>query len=184
MKAWLGDVDESTLASSRGFYLPSCPKERSSIAERWHNEGTECFDVMSFAPTEKQLSTKPVGQSWRTSLSPTTSDSDKEVLREALRNTYLGNYEEWWKVASAMLNAGYELQDFEYVTVGGMMSEKTPQDCKRQWDKVRSRHGRGQSISPGYLYNLVGGRKRIKEEERERLQAELRELERQLGETM
>jgi hypothetical protein len=175
VKAWLGNVDVTSLASARGFYLPSCPRERKDKARRWYHEG-RCLDLQAFKVKTKTAPTRPP-------YAAKVSDADvpeemRQLLLDQLRGVYLGHYDEWWKVSSAMVSAGFTLADFEYVTINGMMSEKDARDCQRQWDKAVARHHRGTSINPGYLYHLVGGLKALK---RIKLEKEIEELNNLLG---
>jgi len=178
IKEWLGKVDLSTVDASRGFYQPSCLPQREEIAKRWYNEGKRCLDIHSFEVRESipKQKTKTVME-W----SPLESDEDKKDLLDKLREVYLGNYEKWWKVSSAMVDGGFTLDDFKYVTIGGMMSKKDASDCDNQWSRALARHKRGHSISVGYLYNLVGGSKVLRFVKKERLENEIEELERLLG---
>lgn len=165
---WLGPIDTSSLSASRAFYLPCCPQERVPVAERWFNEGTRCVDAMAFAPPA------PVD----VSASEPPSGLQRDVLLEMLRETFLGNYEEWWKVSVAMAAAGYALPDFQFVTVGGMMNQKDVLDCERQWSKAIASVRRGRTIHIGYLYNLVGGGKAVK---RRAIEKEIAELQKVVG---
>jgi len=167
--SWMGRVDQSSLAASRGFYLPSCPAERSPFAQRWYNDGSKCLDVMSFrAPVAKAIAPpKPM------------EPANHSVLLELLRERFLGKYEDWWKVSVAMVSSGFSFADFEYVTVGGMMSQKDTRDCQQQWRKAQARVRRGGVISVGYLYNLVGGGEVIRKRRTASIRRELeQEIER------
>jgi hypothetical protein len=183
LKTWLGDVDLSSLAGARGFYLPSCPPEREHLARCWYNEGEGFLDLLAFnkepanrferSPQGRQLDFNAV----RTHL---LRADHRQSLLDRLRALYLGKYEDWWKVSSAMVNAGYDLADFKYVTIGGMMRSKTERDCEVQWQKALARHKRGGSISPGFLYNLVGWSSELRSTRREELKKHIEALERQL----
>jgi hypothetical protein len=165
---WLGAVDKSSLAGSRGFYLPSCPHDRVPLAQRWYNDRPLCLDVMSFPPTVPR--TVPT-------LKPLTA-AEQPALLSLLHDTFLGNYEQWWKVAVAMVSAGFSCTDFEYVTIGGMMNQKDFRDCQQQWRKAEARVRRGRTISVGYLYNLVGGWEAV---EQRRIATRKRELEEKIA---
>jgi hypothetical protein len=61
-------------------------------------------------------------------------DSDKRVIVELLRGTFIGDYVVWRSIAWAMKNSGFELADFIDVT-SGMMREKSVDDAKLIWSK-------------------------------------------------
>lgn len=178
LKEWLGDVDLSTLAGARGFYLPSCPPDREAIAERWYNAGEKQLDLLSFEVQQPPLRSRATVASITAQFA---SGDDKQVLLDKLKRTYLGNYEDWWKVSSAMVDGGFCLEDFKYVTIGGMMSQKDSRACEQQWEKAVARQKRGGSVSAGFLYNLVGGGKVLRDAKKERLCKEIEELDMLLG---
>jgi hypothetical protein len=183
IKTWVGDIDLSSLAASRGFYVPAVHPDRKHFFSKWHNEGDRFLDLLEFTP---QKARAPKNPSTRTTLNladirnSLTDDDRKAVLLQKLHDTYVGKYETWWKVSSAMLNAGFTLEDFNYVTIGGMMKEKTAEDCEKQWRKAIGRHQRGNSIHPGFLYNLVGWSSELRLQRKTKLAKEIEELEQQL----
>lgn len=77
-----------------------------------------------------------------------------EYLLMRLKETYLGNYEEWFIVGCALKDAGYTLQDFTYVTINGMMRKKTTKDCKRLWESIE-RGKPTKKITMGSLHWLL-----------------------------
>lgn len=186
LKTWLGDVDLSALAGARGFYLPSCPPERAHLARCWYNEGEGFLDLLAFnkEPTDTfHMSQQGRQLDFNAVRSHLLCTDNRQSLLDSLRGVYLGNYEDWWKVSSAMLNAGFNLPDFKYVTIGGMMSSKTERDCEVQWQKALARHKRGTSINPGYLYNLVGWSSELRSTRKEELKKHIAALERELEHT-
>ena len=92
----------------------------------------------------------------------TFSDDDKEELLNLLKNTSVNEYDAWWKMLSAMITAGYNFNDLCYVSAGnpnhssGSYKNKTAANMKHRWDSFNTPSSR--SISPGYLWNLVGGK--------------------------
>jgi hypothetical protein len=183
IKTWAGDIDLSSLAASRGFYVPAVHPDRKHLYKKWHNEGDRFLDLLEFTPQNERAPKNPSTRATlnvadiRTSL---TNGDRKAVLLQKLHDTYVGEYETWWKVSSAMLNAGFTLEDFKYVTIGGMMKEKTGEDCEKQWRKAIARHQRGNLIHPGFLYNLVGWSSELRLQRKDKLAKEIEELERQL----
>jgi hypothetical protein len=175
--AWMGKVDKTCLDAARGFYMPCCHPSRMNHAQRWHNPGSQCLDALAFEPQE--LVTLPDSGPTRPQFflppSPLAED-ERSALLELLQGTYLGNYGDWWKVSSAMVNAGYSLEEFKSITVNGMMRQKNSLDCEKQWRKSVARHQRGLSISPGYLYNIVGGHAAINQLKLDRLKHEIKQL--------
>jgi hypothetical protein len=178
VRRWLGDVDHSSVASARGFYLPSCPEARLSVARRWVNTGSQRLDISSFPEESPPSPRRPTSS--KCAKRTTLPGHERAALLDLLHVTYLGNYEDWWKLSSAMVAADYTLEDFVYVTVGGAMREKSASDCEKQWRKAQARHQRGASVSPGFLVNLVGGSRALGAVA---LRREIAELEELLGET-
>jgi hypothetical protein len=180
LKMWVGAIDLSSFAASRGFYVPAVHPDRKHLFRKWHNEGNRFLDLFEFAPKKdsarntRSVTTKLDVADFRSSL--TDGDRKAELLQK-LHDTYVGEYETWWKVSSAMLNAGFDLEDFKYVTIGGMMKEKSAEDCEKQWGKATGRHQRGNSIHPGFLYNLVGWNSELRLQRKDKLAKDIEELE-------
>ena len=66
------------------------------------------------------------------------SDKVKARILELLSQTYIGNYDIWFEVGSGMKTAGFELQDFINVSVGGLMRSKSPERCKSVWNDMKA----------------------------------------------
>lgn len=89
------------------------------------------------------------------------NDETKEVLLNLLRNASVNSYDAWWKMLSAMVSAGYTYADLCYVSANnpnhssGKFKDKNATNMKKWWDSFNKPSAR--KISPGYLWNLVGG---------------------------
>ena len=95
------------------------------------------------------------------------TDDDKDKLLNLLRNTVINHYNPWWMMVSAMVTAGYTLADLNYVSAGNpnhaseSFPDKTPAALEHRWKSFTTTTAR--KISPGYLWNLVGGHKQTKQ---------------------
>lgn len=144
--AWIGkdNVDDpSSLYATHGFYCPAVHPERVTDYHVWRNAGKR-LDWRIFERRRVHLS----------ALRPMRFKEDKtrQAVLDALRNMFVGNYNIWLKVGSALKGAGYSLEEFIYVTVGGMMREKTVNDCERLWDSCKP-------ISFAYILKLLNSRR-------------------------
>lgn len=142
--AWVGkeNVDDpSSLYATHGFYIPAVHPDRVSDYRLWHNAGRR-LDWRMFEHSRVNLSV----------VSPTRfkDDKTKQLVLDRLRAIYLGNYNEWLKVASALKDGGYDLHDFIQVTVGGLMQQKTAADCERLWSSCKP-------IPFAYILKLLKG---------------------------
>jgi hypothetical protein len=79
------------------------------------------------------------------------TDVDKARTISALKEIFLGNYEEWKRVAIALYNSGYNLEDFQQATINGMMKNKTQTDCKTLWNDCH----RYKKVSFGSIVHLL-----------------------------
>ena len=148
---FIAGADTSCLAVARFFYLPACSVKSKPDARIWLNKGKRLnlFAFPDNEPFNHEVEEREV------------SDADKEQMIQALRNTFLGHEPEWWRVGVAMASNGFLEADFVFVTVNGLMREKSVQDAKSKWRSIQNYVSRGHSISYGYLVNLVkqGGRR-------------------------
>lgn len=67
---------------------------------------------------------------------PTLTDNRKHRIVELLKQSYVGQYEQWRNIGWGMRDGNFELEDFQNVTQG-MMSEKTPANAKAVWNDYR-----------------------------------------------
>ena len=94
----------------------------------------------------------------------TFTNDDKDQLLNLLRNTVINHYPPWWMMVSAMITAGYNFADLVYVSAGNpnhssdSFPNKTATNMEHRWKSFSTASSR--SISPGYLWNLVGGHKK------------------------
>lgn len=141
---WIGkeNVDPSSFYTTHGFYCPAVHPDRISDYKVWRNEGKR-LDWRTFKP---KTSHQNVIRSIRFK-----DDKKRQAVLDRLCKIFLGNYNDWLKVASALKDGGYDLPDFIYVTLGGMMREKTVDDCKRLWASCRP-------IPFAYILKLINSR--------------------------
>lgn len=144
--------DATATALARGFYLPSCSAVNKDKKQSWYNEG-EALDLLSFAENVIPEYTKT---EYETDI---TDEVKKYVLEKLATEVHINSYDPWWKVAAAMYESGYSYEEFQYATIGRMMSSKSESDCRKQWAKSRGRAQRGKAPGFGYLVNVVGGLK-------------------------
>lgn len=104
LQEFIGAHDKTTLAISRSFYLPSCSKENAHLAVFYCNQGIP-LDVMELAPT---IEIPYVPDENYEEPSP---EFRARVL-DILSNMHDMDYEDYWKIASAMYNSGYSESEF------------------------------------------------------------------------
>ncbi len=131
--------DRTALATSRGFYIPSCSQENAHHAVFYHNQGID-LDVLSL-PVTIEIPYVP-----DTSREAPTEEFKARVLEE-LGKIRIQDYEEWWKLASAMYNSGYSFSDFEQLS--NTIRSHRKNNSKSQWNISKKK-----GISFGYLINL------------------------------
>ena len=136
---FIGERDKSTLASSRGFYIPSCP-ENSDHATFYCNEG-KAIDLLSFEPTVQEIFVSVSNHE-----APT--EEFKQKILEQLGNLWEVDYDTWWKICSAMQDGGYALPEFEALSKTIRSHRKN--NCKAQWNCSKRK-----PIPFGFLVNLV-----------------------------
>lgn len=78
------------------------------------------------------------------------SDKQKREVLEKLKQVYLGNWNEWFKVAVAMKNSGYDEMDFVMIT-GYLMRQKTEAMARKMWGDAQ----KYTECGFGYLINLI-----------------------------
>jgi len=139
LQKFIGLHDRSTLATSRGFFLPSCKNAADAVF--YHNQGI-ALDVKSLPPTIEI---------------PYVPTTDREPPSEALKAKVLEqlfrlrevDYTDWWKICSAMINTGYSLNEFEQLS-RVIRSHRPKNNCKGQWGSSKRKH-----IEFGFLINLL-----------------------------
>lgn len=148
---FIAGADASCLAVARFFYLPACSSESKADARIWLNEGKR-LNLYAFPDNEPFINEFVERE---------VSDADREQMIQALHNTFLGHEPDWWRVGVAMASNGFSEADFVFVTVNGLMREKSAHDAKSKWQSIQHYISRGHTISYGYLVNLVkqGGRR-------------------------
>jgi hypothetical protein len=139
MQEFIGSHDRTTLAGSRGFYLPSCSQENAHHAVYFHNEG-DYLDIISLKPTIE------IPYVSDTSREPPTEEFKQKVL-EQLNKIRTQDYEDWWKLASAMYNSGYTFTEFEQLS--NTIRSHRKNHSKSQWNISKKK-----TIPFGYLVNL------------------------------
>lgn len=142
LQKFIGEHDKSTLACSRSFFLPSCSQENSNHAYFHHNLGND-LDVISFEPTI-EIPYVP-----DTNYEPPTPEFKEKVLEQLCRLRVI-DYDVWWKIGSAMQEAGYRLDEFEQVSRMIRSHRLDTMKCKSQWNCSKRKH-----IPFGYLVNLL-----------------------------
>lgn len=142
---FIAGADASCLAVARFFYLPACSQESMPNARIWLNEGKR-LNLFAFPDNEPYT---------HETIDREVSDADREQMIQALHSTFLGHEPDWWRVGVAMASNGFSEADFVYVTINGLMREKSAQDAKSKWQSIQHYISRGHTISYGYLVNLV-----------------------------
>lgn len=87
------------------------------------------------------------------------SDDEKQYVVEKLKDHYLGNYNDWFRVACGLQSGGYAVEDFIAATVGGMMSEKTEAHCRSLWRDIERGRTTGRKATMGSVWGLIGGKR-------------------------
>jgi hypothetical protein len=143
----LQGIDKSCLSLARSFYVPSCAVERLPYAHMWHNNG----DLFSVFDYDKEVVPAPLS-----SIYPNyeARPIDKDNILSALSQVYLGNEPEWFNVAVCMYSNGFTYEEFESLTLNGLMHQKTSNHCKYKWKGAMRRVERGHTLTVGYIVNL------------------------------
>lgn len=150
MWRWLGKgcADDSSLSLTRGFYLPAQRTEDAPF-ESWHNHGTPID--WTRCPEEKKPVFKPRPKE--------DIPIDKQKIIDDLSSHYIGHEPRWYAVAIAMVEAGFDENDFISATIGGMMNSKSNTDCTKKWAKAENDVRNGATRGGiGYLINEIKGK--------------------------
>ncbi|MEI6297764.1 MAG: PriCT-2 domain-containing protein [bacterium] len=139
IQEFIGSTDLSTLACSRGFYIYSHSQENAHNAVFIYNEG-RCVDIL------KMKHTIEIPYIHDTTYEPPTYELMQKVL-EQLSNLREIEYDTWWKICSAMQDAGYSLVEFEQLS--NTIRSHRKNNCKAQWGCSKRKH-----IQFGYLVNI------------------------------
>lgn len=107
-------------------------------------------------------------------------DEEKKYILDSLKGVYLGNYEGWLQVAGGLKNGGFSLQDFEYVTINGLMRQKSSRDCQVLWNGL-SLNGPRTTSTLGTIWFLIGGKnKYMKYKQHQKNKKKVQELDERL----
>lgn len=68
---------------------------------------------------------------------PPLNDEKKQRIIDLLKQSYIGQYEQWRNIGWGMRSGGFTLADFQNVTQG-LMSEKTAANAKDVWDDYKA----------------------------------------------
>jgi hypothetical protein len=139
LQEFIGSTDLTTLARSRGFYTHSCNQENAHHAAFFYSQG-QCLDALSLPVTIEIPYTQDISYE-------TPSYEFKQKILEQLGNLFQIEYEMWWKICSAMQNAGYSLSEFEQLS--NTIRSHRKNNCKAQWNCSKRKQ-----IPLGYLINL------------------------------
>lgn len=85
---------------------------------------------------------------------PEMTDRYKQHIRELLKKTYLGKWEEWRTVAWGMRAGGFTVDDFVYVSCPGLMNRKTPAAARKMWDEY-DEHRQERRVSFGSVIHIL-----------------------------
>ena len=109
IRAWLGssNFDESSLASYRAFYLPSCPVERKDKVRFVSNRG-EILDPFVFKDVAKPVYVEPD----RVEI----DEPFKEMIFDLLLKIGQVQYQEWCSIASGMYHMGFTFDQFKVIS--------------------------------------------------------------------
>lgn len=139
-------VDRSCLSITRAFYIPSCSVENKNLAQLWSRDGElfslDQFDRIVFTP-EVNIER------------PELSDEKRQWILDSLKMCYIGKEPEWVKIGLAMCSEGFSFDEFVYVSVGGLMREKTTKDCQTKWKGFEQAVARGNRRSVGVIINVL-----------------------------
>ncbi|MHB1231572.1 MAG: hypothetical protein ACYCZQ_03175 [Burkholderiales bacterium] len=81
--------------------------------------------------------------------------SEREDMVGRLRNHFIGDELVWAKIADAMMIEGFSEQDFVYASCGGMMHDKSVDECRKMWRDTEYRmRPCNDSV---YLWNVING---------------------------
>ena len=104
LQDFIGEHDKTTLATSRGFYIYSCP-ENDAHPVFLHNQGI-ALDVLSL-PVTVEIPYVPTFDR-----EPPSPEFKQKVFEKLLEIREL-DYEDWWKLASALHTSGYSFSEFD-----------------------------------------------------------------------
>ena len=133
------EQDRTALATSRGFYIPSCSQETAHHAVYYHNQGID-LDVLAMPVTVEIQYTPDTSRE-----APT--EEFKAIVLEQLGKLRIIEYSEWWKLSSALYNSGYSFSDFEQLS--NTIRSHRKNNSKSQWNISKKK-----GIGFGYLINL------------------------------
>jgi hypothetical protein len=140
LREFIGSHDQSTLATSRAFYVPSCSEAGLASAVYYHNVGIS-INLMDYEPEIVEIYTPD------SSREPPSLEFKASVL-QALHGLREIEYSDWWKIGSAMQDSGYAEHEFEELS--HVIRSHRKNNCRMQW-----RCSRRKKIGFGYLVNLV-----------------------------
>lgn len=138
IRDFIGNHDKTTLASSRGFYVPSHKEGRHVVYH--HNEG-KCVDLMLFEPEIEEIYVTD------TSREPPSEEFKTKVLNELFKLREI-EYDLWWKIGSAMQSSGYSEMQFQHLS--SVIRAHRKNNCRMQW-----RCSKRKKIGFGFLVNVV-----------------------------
>lgn len=149
MLKWTNQVpglDESCLSLVRAFYVPACPPSRADWSFTWNREGP-LLDWRDFKEEPPYVPAKIEHRD--------LDDQNRQTLLDELQQCFLGYEPDWHTVGLAMASNGFGLDDFSYVTVGGMMNSKGYKECEKKWKHIQAEIAQGKRRSIGVLYNTI-----------------------------
>lgn len=139
IRKWLGEenIDGSSLASYRAFYLPSCPEARKDKAVFIHNIG-EALDPFVFGICEPA----PV-------VDRVIVDIDepfKEMVFDLLLDIGNVQYEEWCSIASGMYSMKFSFEEFKIVS-DSLRSHHTDRNYANIWAYAKTHNHTWKSVT-------------------------------------
>jgi hypothetical protein len=148
-------VDPSCLHNVHNFYIPLCPAERKELAVTHSNIG-ELFDILAFEQEAPYVPPKNV-------VHVSIDNKKRQWIIENLKQCYVGNDKEWFKLGCGLVAGGFTSADFIYASVNGLMHEKDAKACMKKWTTcqkiVKSKGG-----SLGTVINFLKSKKLVYEE--------------------
>lgn len=149
IKDFIGFADKTTTSASRSFYLPSCSADNAHSSVYFRNSG-KCLNLLDFAPEIKENYVSSMSSN-----DAPTQEFMQEVL-EKLGGLYQVEYEDWWKIGSAMCEAGFSEWEFESLSKK-IRSHRTESGNGKRQDKysVQWKLSSRRTVGGfGYLVNL------------------------------